>query len=66
MLDLSATYKLDNWDFTLGGDNVLDEYPDEVLFANSTSGQIALQRQLAVRLQRRLRVRARSATSGDR
>jgi iron complex outermembrane receptor protein len=28
-LDLSATYKLDNWSFTLGGDNVLDEYPDE-------------------------------------
>lgn len=28
-LDLSATYKLDNWSFTVGGDNVLDEYPDQ-------------------------------------
>ncbi|SFL25344.1 TonB-dependent receptor plug domain-containing protein [Lysobacter sp. cf310] len=28
-LDLAATYHLDNWDFTVGGDNVLDEYPDE-------------------------------------
>lgn len=28
-LDLAATYKLDRWDFTLGADNVLDEYPDE-------------------------------------
>ena len=40
VLDLSATYKLANWNFTLGGDNVLDSYPDEVLFANSTNGQI--------------------------
>jgi iron complex outermembrane receptor protein len=39
-LDLAATLKLDSWNFTLGGDNVLDEYPDEVLFANSTSGQL--------------------------
>ncbi|KRA15026.1 TonB-dependent receptor [Lysobacter sp. Root604] len=28
-LDLAATYHLDQWDFTVGGDNVLDEYPDE-------------------------------------
>ncbi|KRA72073.1 ligand-gated channel [Lysobacter sp. Root667] len=28
-LDLAATYHLDSWDFTVGGDNVLDEYPDE-------------------------------------
>ncbi|KQZ66549.1 MULTISPECIES: TonB-dependent receptor [unclassified Lysobacter] len=28
-LDLAATYHLDSWDFTIGGDNVLDEYPDE-------------------------------------
>jgi iron complex outermembrane receptor protein len=40
VLDLSATYTLANWAFTLGGDNVLDSYPDEVLFANSTNGQI--------------------------
>jgi iron complex outermembrane receptor protein len=39
-LDLSATYNLDRWAFTLGADNVLDSYPDEVLFANSTSGQL--------------------------
>ena len=28
-LDLAATYHLGSWDFTVGGDNVLDEYPDE-------------------------------------
>ena len=39
-LDLSANYALGNWDFTVGGDNVLDEYPDEVLFANSSGGQL--------------------------
>ncbi|MBP6596834.1 MAG: TonB-dependent receptor [Arenimonas sp.] len=39
-LDLSATYTMDRWAFTLGGDNVLDTYPDVVLFANSTSGQL--------------------------
>jgi iron complex outermembrane receptor protein len=40
LLDLAVSYKLDNWNFSVGGDNVLDEYPDEVLFANSTSGQL--------------------------
>jgi iron complex outermembrane receptor protein len=39
-LDLSGSYALGNWDFTLGADNVLDSYPDEVLFANSTNGQL--------------------------
>ncbi|PZO08884.1 MAG: TonB-dependent receptor [Lysobacteraceae bacterium] len=39
-LDLSGTYTLDRWAFTLGADNVFDTYPDEVLFANSTSGQL--------------------------
>ena len=39
-LDLAATLALDSWRFTLGADNVLDEYPDEVLFANSTGGQL--------------------------
>ena len=39
-LDLSASYALDQWTFTLGGDNVLDTYPDEVLFANSNFGQL--------------------------
>lgn len=28
-LDLAATYKRENWSFTIGGDNVTDEYPDE-------------------------------------
>lgn len=39
-LDLAVAYTLDKWKFTLGGDNVLNEYPDDVLFANSTSGQL--------------------------
>ena len=40
-LDLAATYTLGSWDFTLGGDNVLNEYPDENIYANSTGGQFA-------------------------
>ena len=39
-LDLSGSYALGNWNFTLGADNVLNDYPDEVLFANSTNGQL--------------------------
>jgi len=39
-VDLSATYVFDQWRFTLGGDNVFDTYPDEVIFANSTFGQL--------------------------
>lgn len=39
-LDLSASYKLDRWDFTLGADNVLDAYPDEVIYQNATFGQL--------------------------
>ena len=39
-LDIAFSYSLDRWTFTLGGDNVLDQYPDEVLFANSTGGQL--------------------------
>ncbi len=38
-LGLAATLKLDRWSFALGGDNVLDEYPDENVFANSSGGQ---------------------------
>lgn len=38
VLDFSASYTLDAWLFTVGADNVLDNYPDEVLFANSTNG----------------------------
>ncbi|QCO68355.1 TonB-dependent receptor [Luteimonas yindakuii] len=40
LLDLAATYRVDSWEFTVGGDNVLNEYPDQVLAANSTSGQL--------------------------
>ncbi|MDQ3494468.1 MAG: TonB-dependent receptor [Pseudomonadota bacterium] len=39
-LDLAATYKLGSWNFTLGGDNVLDEHPDEVIALNSRNGQV--------------------------
>ncbi|MBP6751180.1 MAG: TonB-dependent receptor, partial [Xanthomonadaceae bacterium] len=39
-LDLSGSYALGDLTFTLGADNVLDSYPDEVLFANSTNGQL--------------------------
>ncbi len=39
LLDASAAYRRDNWTFTLGADNVLNEYPDENIFANSTNGQ---------------------------
>jgi iron complex outermembrane receptor protein len=39
-LDLSATYTHDRWDFTIGGDNVLDAYPDEFNFATSNGGQL--------------------------
>ncbi|MBX9400010.1 TonB-dependent receptor [Lysobacter sp. BMK333-48F3] len=35
-LDLAATYRLDRWEFTLGGDNVLDAYPDESKLVRGT------------------------------
>lgn len=38
-VDLSANYRPNqNWTVTVGADNVLDEYPDESIFANSTFG----------------------------
>jgi len=40
LLDVSASYALQNWEFTIGGDNVTDEYPDEVIYQNSTNGQL--------------------------
>jgi iron complex outermembrane receptor protein len=40
VLDLAASYKWDKWTFTLGADNVTNTYPDEVLYANSNSGQL--------------------------
>ena len=40
-LDVSATYHLgDHWHFTLGADDVTNSYPDEVIYQNSTNGQI--------------------------
>lgn len=39
LVDASASLKLDKWRITLGADNLLNEYPDENTFANSTSGQ---------------------------
>ena len=44
LLDLAFSYKTGGWDFKLGGDNVLNEYPDENLFISptlntSTTGQ---------------------------
>lgn len=39
VVDLSATWHLDGWSFTAGADNVLNEYPDENIFGNSTNGQ---------------------------
>ncbi|WP_372015732.1 TonB-dependent receptor plug domain-containing protein [Pseudoxanthomonas sp. 10H] len=39
-LDLAVSYALDRWEFTVGGDNVFNAYPDEVLYANSSSGQL--------------------------
>lgn len=38
--DLSAGYKFGAFDFTVGADNVFDTYPDEVILANSTGGQL--------------------------
>ena len=40
LLDLSATFRRDRWAFTVGGDNVLDAYPDEFIFATSNGGQL--------------------------
>jgi len=41
LLDVAASYSpgAKNWTFTVGADNVLNEYPDETIFANSTNGQ---------------------------
>lgn len=38
VLDLATDYALNNWTFTLGADNVFDQYPDRVIAANSISG----------------------------
>ncbi|HYG04897.1 MAG TPA: TonB-dependent receptor [Stenotrophomonas sp.] len=39
IVDASASYKVDGWTLTVGADNLLNEYPDENSFPNSTSGQ---------------------------
>ncbi|KAF1701136.1 TonB-dependent receptor plug domain-containing protein [Pseudoxanthomonas suwonensis] len=40
-LDTSVSFRpAANWTLTLGADNVLDEYPEETIFPNSTSGLI--------------------------
>jgi iron complex outermembrane recepter protein len=39
VLDVSASYRpSEQWKLTVGADNVLDQYPDRSLFANSTFG----------------------------
>lgn len=38
--DLSASYSRNGWTYTIGGDNIGDEYPDEVIPINSTGGQL--------------------------
>ena len=40
LLNVSGTYHLDRWDFTLGADNATNVYPDETIYANSQSGQL--------------------------
>ena len=45
LFDLAFSYKTGGWEFTVGGDNVLDEYPDENIFISpalntSTTGQL--------------------------
>jgi len=37
-LDLNVNYFLDKWTFTLGGDNVLNNYPDRVRAGQNTNG----------------------------
>ena len=40
LLDASASYRPDgHWTLTVGADNLLNEYPDENIFGNSTNGQ---------------------------
>ena len=40
LLDASVSYRpADRWTLTLGADNLLNEYPDENIYLNSTTGQ---------------------------
>ena len=38
ILDLNGSYFMDKWTFTLGGNNVLDNYPDRVRVGQNTNG----------------------------
>ncbi|MGC1550738.1 MAG: TonB-dependent receptor [Rhodanobacter sp.] len=40
VLDLAASYDIDNWTFTLGADNATNSYPNTVIAANSVHGTI--------------------------
>ena len=62
LFDLAFSYKTNGWEFTVGGDNVLDEYPDENLYIFAGAqhldhGPVAVPVAESVRLQRRLHVR---------
>ena len=40
VFDASARFRpTEHWAFTLGADNLLDEYPDRTIFPNANSGQ---------------------------
>lgn len=41
LLDLAVDYKLKNWLFTLGGDNVTDKFPEKVNAYASSGGNLA-------------------------
>ncbi|GFM58222.1 TonB-dependent receptor [Pseudomonas capsici] len=41
LLDLAVDYKLKNWVFTVGGDNVTDEYPEKLNEFASSGGNLA-------------------------
>jgi len=41
LLDLAADYKLKNWTFTVGGDNVTDKYPEKLNAYASNGGNLA-------------------------
>lgn len=40
ILDLAVNYTLNRWTFTLGGNNVLNTYPDHVIPANDNNGAL--------------------------
>ena len=42
LLDLALSYKLKNWNFTIGGDNITDVYPDKDVYdiRNPTGGSL--------------------------